>query len=272
MNYKNEKLDIIVVAGQSNAEGNAISTDKVIETMPDALEMVDANNYWLDLNKQEDDKLVMTLPVQCRVQAMQESFIGENSRYGFWFKFAEQYKKTMDEGRKLMVVLSAVGGTGFIFKQWGVGNKLYTRLTDMVDLALAFNPENRIVALLWHQGENDAVESGDDLKADYDRYHEVFMEQMNDFRSRYSKFQFPIITGEFVNDWADKPENKAKTDNIERCIRDCVDELPMTAMVSSEGLLSNDQEIGGGDDIHFGKKSAKELGLRYFAAYEELVK
>ena len=48
MNIKNQKLDIIIVAGQSNAEGNGLSHDEedAIIFSNDAYELVDCNDIY----------------------------------------------------------------------------------------------------------------------------------------------------------------------------------------------------------------------------------
>lgn len=272
MDYKKSILDIIVVDGQSNAEGNGLSTDDTVEVRSDVFELIDFNNYWMEIPDPKNPILRMTLPVQCKVQCLQEAYRGPLPASHLSFGFVDEYIKAglLKEGHKIMVVKTAVGGTGFALNQQGIHDILHPRTLDMIDLALSFNPENRIVAFLWHQGEHDAFENKDlNDEERYNFYKEKFMEKMNDIKTRYETSKFPIIAGEFCNEWSDKPENASKVKVIERCLKDCVETLG-GAMVSSEGLLSNNQEIGNGDDIHFSKKSLKELGKRYFEAYNNL--
>jgi len=275
MNYCTEKLDIIVVAGQSNAEGNGISLDNTIDVKNDVFELIDSNVFWFDMTDPNKPVLKLTVPVQCKVQCLQESFGDKTSRSSFCMSFVDEYKKSKfyDKNRKIMVVKAAIGGTGFYKKEWGLGCVLYERLLTMVDLALSFNSENRIVALLWHQGESDAFERPNVTINDrHDFYYEKFMEQTNDFINRYSQFDFPVIMGEFCNEWSNKPENFEKTQIIESALRECAKSLKKSSVVSSEGLTSNNEELSNGDDIHFSKPACIELGKRYFKAFENLEK
>lgn len=276
INYK-DKLDIIVIAGQSNAEGNGVSTDDVIEVKNDCFELFDANNYWIDINPDDPKNPIfhMVLPVQCIVRALQERLVDGLPRYDMSLSFADEYIKhgLLEKDRKIMVIKAAVGGTGFALKQQGVNNFLYKRLTDMVDLALSFNKENRIVAFLWHQGEHDAFENAQlNEKERYDFYHKEFMAQTNDFLTRYKSFKFPVISGGFCDEWANKDENIKQTNVIEKCLQDCMNEIGFAGFVPSDGLLSNNQELHNGDDIHFSKKSLKVFGQKYFDKYFSLIK
>ena len=84
----------------------------------------------------------------------------------------------------------------------------------MVDYGLKLNKDNRIVALLWHQGEHDSFENAE-LAADerYAFYRENFKKQTLAFRKKYGK-DIPVIAGEMVNSWAELAENKTKCDAV----------------------------------------------------------
>ena len=186
--------------------------------------------------------------------------------------FADRYvKEFLKNGRKVLIVKAAVGGSGFAKEQWGIGKPLLLRLYEMVDYALSLNKENRVVALLWHQGEHDAFENPQfNSQERYDFYFNNFTDQTKEIRSRYNHADFPVITGEFVNDWAGKW--KEQCDTVERALKDACTKLGKADNVSSEGLLSNDQSIHNGDDIHFCADSVYELGRRYYDSYKKIIK
>jgi len=275
MNCKNCALDIIVVAGQSNAEGNGICTGETIETRNDVFEMIDANDYDFDFTDPNKPFLKIVLPIKEKIQIMQERFCDGVPRTSFAMSFVDEFKKSKyyDPKRKIMVIYAAVGGTGFYKKEWGIDCFLYKRLLKMTDYALSFNKDNRIVALLWHQGECDAFENKKATPQErHDFYYEKFMEQTNDYLKRYSQFSFPVIMGEFCDEWADKKENCVQTEAVEKALYDCSKALKKSAVVATKGLKSNNQEIGNGDDIHFSKKSLIEIGKRYFEAFANIEK
>lgn len=272
---RNEKLDIIVIAGQSNAEGNGLSNDNFIEIRNDVLEMIDFNDYYYDLTNPSKPFLKITLPVKCKIQPLQEKVADGKAYSNFAFTFAEEYIKSKyyDKSRKILVIKSAVGGTGFCKNEWGVNSSLYNRTLDMVNLALSYNKENKLVALLWHQGECDAFENATQpLIEKKNFYINKFMEQTLDFKKRYNVMSLPVIMGEFVNEWSDLKENKDSTKAIEEALYECANKLGNSLVVSSGSLLSNNQMFNNGDNIHFCKDSLKELGKRYYQAFDKIMK
>ena len=266
------KSDVIILAGQSNAEGNGIrvGSDEYL-CSPDVYMLYDKNADTLYY----DDDGNLIVPKQMEIVAEKYA---ERRANGVKFaeitrKFTEDYIKDglLEKGRKLLVIKAGFGGAGFAKDRWGVGNVLSDRMLKMTDYALSLNQENRIVAFLWHQGEHDAFErewlSPKERKA---LYYEDLKRQLTAVRNRYSKNPIPVICGEMVNDWADK--NKDATDAIEEATREVLFDIGFGAMVSSEGLLSNDQCLHNGDGIHFCAAATDELGDRYFAAYKTLIK
>lgn len=164
----------------------------------------------------------------------------------------------MKDGRKLLIVRAAVGGSGFKKGHWGLENILHKKMIELVNYALSLNPENKVVAFLWHQGEHDAFEGNTP-----EVYHKQLTEMVSDVRARYGNM--PFIAGDFVNEW--------KSKNIESCapiidvIRQVICEMGNAAFVETADLPSNNQKICNGDDIHFCRQSLHELGKRYFEAY-----
>ena len=159
-----------------------------------------------------------------------------------------------------------------LVKNGGVGNILFNRLNYMVDYGLNLNKNNRIVALLWHQGEHDAFENTT-LTAEerYNFYKENLKKQTLAFREKYGN-DIPVVAGEMVNSWAELPENKTKCDAVEKATKDVCREIGKAAVVESTGLLSNNDAFNNGDNLHFCADSVYELGNRYFAVYKSLVK
>jgi len=275
MNLKNKKLDIIVVAGQSNAEGNGLLEDVSKRIVfDDQYEMVDANKYYFDSTNPNDVRLVLTMPIETKIRNLQERITDDNKYCSdLSISFVQKYINAgyLKEDRKILVVKAAVGGTGFTKKQQGVGNVLFERLIQMVDLALSYNKENKIVAFLWHQGEHDAYENmGKDPQYIYDFYKAAFLRQTQAFINRYKQFSFPVITGGFCPSWRNLKENIVACDKVEQALKDSCKLLDKADFVKVNDLKSNAEIINNGDGIHFCRESLFILGERYFDSWVKL--
>ena len=275
---KDRKFDVIIIAGQSNAEGNGMRKPEEGEIINSkVIHMIDKNPYFYAKNEEGVEMLNLTLPVETVIEVAHERKAGDMVAADFSETFADCYIRAgmLEEGRDILIVKTAIGGAGFARKQWGVGNPVSDRFFAMVDEALSLNKDNRIVALLWHQGEHDAFENdGISKRERYDFYRENFYNQMKAARDRYSDFNFPIIAGQFVKtwQWGLVKDNAERIEAIYSATEDALNALGYSGYVNSDGLTSNDTDIKNGDDIHFSAKSVRELGKRYFKVYEELVR
>ena len=254
------KFDIIIQAGQSNSEGYGLGpvereyvpTEKVWQL--DAPKRVTSLPNGMDI-VYLDEPLVLKVAEECE---------GENGKIGnFGLTFAEEYIKAgmLQEGRAILIIRAGVGGTGFYRKEWGLGSLLYNKLTELVDYALSLNEENRVVALLWHQGECDSAE-----KTPPEKFEAELTAQMLDTRARYG--EMPMVAGDFVNEW--KSKNLELCEPIVAKIKEVFAKLGRGAFVETADLLSNNQKTGNGDDIHFCRQSQHILGRRYFDAFKNL--
>ena len=216
-------FDIIVVAGQSNAEGNGIKRDDK-EFISDKIYQIADKNY-IGIKVLDDGKVIidMVYPTEMIVEKAHERVDVNGKKFAdFSETFAKSYIDggNLKEGRRVLIIKCAVGGTGFARKEWGVGSVLFKRLNLMVDYGLKLNKENRIVALLWHQGEHDSFENAElDTIERYNFYYENFKKQTLAFREKYGK-DIPVIAGEFANSWAKLAENKIKCDAVEKATND----------------------------------------------------
>ena len=184
--------------------------------------------------------------------------------------FARQYllDGCLEEGRKLLILRCAVGGTGFLDNRWGMTDDLYLQMMEMIRTALSLNLENRLVAFLWHQGETDAI-----FQASHDLHYRNLSILLNSVRDTFHVPNLPFVAGDFVQHW--------KNDNIGICtpvvaaIRDVCTDLPFCGFVETDGLLSNTQEPYWkpeeiDDSIHFSRQALYTLGLRYYRCFEEI--
>ena len=267
-------FDIIVVAGQSNAEGNGVKNDDKEIISDKVFQIVDKNH--IAIKALDDGKVVldMVYPTEMVFEKAHERVDANGKKFAdFSETFAQNYIDggNLKEGRKILIIKTAVGGTGFSRKEWGVGSILFERLNLMVDYGLKSNKSNRIVALLWHQGEHDSFENADLTTAErYNFYHENLKKQTLAFREKYGR-DIPVIMGEMADSWAELPENKPKCDAVEKATKDVCREIGRAAVAESAGLLSNDEAYHNGDNLHFCSDSVSELGRRYYYLFENIL-
>ncbi len=146
-------------------------------------------------------------------------------------------KGMLADNRKLLILRTAVGGSGFLDNHWKIGDDFYTRMLDMTGTALSLHPENCLVGFLWHQRETDAV-----LQASYETHYGNLMCLVQAVRKEFAVPILPFIAGDFVYQW--KGENadicRPVIDAIRAVCRDCGN----AGFVETDGLLSNLQEMG----------------------------
>ena len=258
--FTKEEFDVIVLAGQSNGEGHGIGdVDNPYHSNPDVWFL--NNDFYLN------ESFTIT-PATERAR-------GNEVQSNFGLTFAEEYIKSgrLSAGRRLLIVRAAVGGTGFLDGRWGMTDDLYLCMIDMIQTAISLNPKNRLVAMLWHQGETDIMNG-----ATYDRHYKNLMSLLTSVRERFDAPELPFVAADFVHEW--KLCNEETVAPVEKAIRDVCKESKYSAFVETDGLKSNLQELdrlpwspgGWKDNIHFSRKSVYELGKRYFDAYIDIVK
>ena len=278
INPNKKKVDIIILAGQSNAEGTGIGKSSV-PWIPREDILTLKNEFLWSAGKHPDgyEYVVVDADEKAHIEVATERYDGEFNRGCFALEFAKLYAdKYLEKDRQLLIVFAPVGGTGFFAKHWGEGEILYNRMLDMVSSALKMNEENRVVAFLWHQGEHE-VDDGEirftpeenKPEGKYKYYKNKVACVFNAVRDNFGK-EIPIISGEFCNHWA--KDHSSQVNAIYKAQIDLFNDMGYGGFVKASDLKSNDEEVGNGDYIHFCKESLRILGQRYFEAYENIIK
>lgn len=247
--FTKEKFDILIQAGQSNSEGYGFGPVE---------------------EPYEPNEQVWYMNGDFTLCCAAEKVTGNEIQSNYALSFAREYVKNgwLKEGRKLLILRCAVGGTGFLDDHWKLTDDLYLRMMEMTRTALALNEENRLVGFLWHQGETDAG-----LGASYETHYKNLKNLLCSVREEFQVPGLPFIAGDFVHHW--KNENidicKPVVDAIQDVCKDCGHGI----FVETDGLLSNLQELkrnplGWEDPIHFSRKAVYELGKRYFEAFQKV--
>ncbi len=244
-----EKFDIIIQAGQSNSEGYGFGN------VPDPYQPSDRVWY---------------LNGDFTFQIAQEATANNAIQSNFSLSFAREYMNAgrLAEDRKLLILRTAVGGTGFSVDDWKAEDPLYLRMMEMIRTALSLNPENRLIALLWHQGETDA-----DHHVTYDYYRGHLSYLLGSVREEFGVPDLPFVAGDLSQDWKSTRQEQAAP--VVAALRDiCASQN--ASFVESDGLDSNRQDgfphpFGWVDEAHFCRRAVYELGRRYYAAYVSIV-
>jgi len=240
IDFTKDIFDIIIQGGQSNSEGCGIGPVKTpYEPRPDILMM--ESDFKISILKEK---------------------VWENNKVGnFVQTFAEDYISNdgLKDGRKLLVLMAAVGGTGFCDNRWGKTDDLFLKMTEMINTALALNPANRAIAFLWHQGETDTANPVQDT------HYNNLTTLVKSVRQTAKNENLPFIAGDFVQQW--KQQNLTVCTSIITAIKEVCKDIGNAAFVESDGLTSNDEVLGNGDDIHFSREALYKLGHRYYEAF-----
>ena len=263
--------DIIILGGQSNAEGNGLGeTNRPFIPDERILMMRDGGRFGYEAQPDGSMKFLVTKPYTFITETAKERNDGERDYGMFALTFAKKYVEAglLEEGRQLLILNTAAGGTGFAGRQWGLGNVLHERMMLMINEAKK-SEDDRFVAFLWHQGEHDAFERPDaPAPKRRESYRADISATISAVRDAVSDNALPFIAGEFVSEWKDK--NAVACDAILFGTRDACNDLGNGKVVMARDLKSNNQTVGNGDDIHFCRDALVTLGERYFEAFAEI--
>lgn len=114
----------------------------------------------------------------------------------------------------------------------------------------------RLRAVLWHQGESDALDA-DSAAAHADHLRKLIAT----LRTELGAPKLVFLIGDLA-DFGGRPGERAHHDRVRAGLRVVADEDARAAFVESEGLKKVDA-------VHFGRDALIEFGRRYAAAYAE---
>jgi len=247
--FSMDSFDIIIQAGQSNAEGYGFGPVE---------------------DPFRQDARVWYLNGDFTITPAAEIVNGNEIQSNFALSFAREYISNghLAEGRKLLILRTAVGGTGFLENSWKLTDDLYLRMMEMTRTALALNAGNRLAALLWHQGETDA-----ELNASYEVHYNHLMTLVKSVRDEFAVPELPFVAADFVHHW--KNDHIAICTPVVDAIRAVCRDCGNGGFAETDGLLSNLQELarnplGWEDPIHFSRRSIYELGKRYYRIFVQI--
>jgi hypothetical protein len=160
------------------------------------------------------------------------------------------FGKTMAEANPKItigLVPCAVGGSPI--EQWQPDAKLFKDALARAKLAA---PHGVIKGILWHQGESNAANTTE-------AYAAKIKNTLEGFRKELNNPTLPIVVGELA-------DFKKGYENVNAALEAVPKNIPHTAFVETKGLKHK------GDNLHFDAASEREIGKRYAAAMQKLVK
>jgi hypothetical protein len=290
----NNGYDIIVIAGQSNSVGRGLEVHK----FPKTRDGLNHRTWAQTLNMYRDDydgehgrsnSLISSLNKDNSIRNSardpiehQENFPYRlngrpiRNNFGFGVSFAREYIRQgkLQSGRKILLVGCGWGGTGFANNgRWMFPNgDLYLGTIARANTAFAktdMGNNNRFIAILWHQGENDISTPTN--------YRENVSACLNGIRNtiqRTNPHNIPILLGGLTNDTQSR---RNFTEQHIRTIKDMPGNrnfkfVPSNAM---PGVYYSNLELFNHDLLpdkdtgnnHFSKSSQIEFGKRYFYVF-----
>jgi len=174
-----------------------------------------------------------------------------HSGVGLAASFADEYAKYFND--TIGLIPCADGGTSL--SQWMPGEILFDNAVMNAKLAMR---SSELVGILWHQGENDAMDF-DDVK-----YKKNFIQMMTELRKELNAENLPVIIGEISENIAPS-WNVKYAKEMNGLLMEIAEEFPHCKLT-----LAKDLELKN-DGIHFSSKSYRILGKRYFEKYLETI-
>ena len=262
----NTDYDIILVAGQSNAQGCGIGDDP-FEYIPDDNILIERGDFKAEVKTSEYGNEYYDIQLSDNYYIEKATL--KDGRGCFAFSFAKKYKElNLKEGRKVLLIQTSIGGTGFSKKHWGVGDMLYERMCKMVRYALSLNSNNRLVAFLWHQGEHDTFENPQfNFEERKQFYYDNLNSMINSFRKEFGFL--PFVCAGFTRQWFESYTSQSKA--VYQAIEEVSKINKGVAFISNtQDLKSNAEKVGDNDEVHFCKEAQSILGLRYYDKWREI--
>ena len=261
-----EKL-LVLLAGQSNMAGRGYAgpedltpVPRLLMIRPDgrwqvAVEPITKDRKFVGTFTASGEKVVGADPFETVLPRGDQKVcgVGPGRTFGRLLAGAEP-EKTVG------LIPCAVGGTSIAawlpggVDDWDSGNFPYD---NAVRKAREAQKTGRIVAVLWHQGENDAGKQTEN-------YTEKLRTVVRNFRHDLQLGpEVPFIAGDMASFY---PERIASHIGIvDRALETLAAEEPSFLLVRTKDLTHR------GDNLHYDTDSQHELGRRYFEAYRQFI-
>jgi hypothetical protein len=241
--------DIVLVIGQSNAQGPGVPFDSSIDILTSGINQFAGSEG-------PENTVIPAIESLYHVGRWVDGTNGR-PRVGPTMEFARQYFYQQPSNRDVLIVPAAKGSTSITGDEsysWDPDNttaavNLIHRAVEKTQMALALNPNNRLVAILWHQGESDAG-------AKTESQYRTKLLQIIDLLHGEFGATVPFLVGGLVPEWVG-------TNPLRVAIQNALASIPAqrnyTAYTPGPSGMNQDELI------HYNAAGARELGRRYFS-------
>lgn len=237
--YDGEVVHSFLLIGQSNMAGRG--------DMDDVAPIRNRLCYTLRMGRWQP----MTEPINHDRSIFQGKF---RSGIGLSASFADAFTKKFSSPCGL--IPCADGGTNI--DQWARGDVLFDHAVMMTKLA---QRTSRLSGILWHQGESDCRSD-----ESVDAYYDKLMRFVTGIRDELGAQDIPFIFGELSDNIGSEWGIVERVPTMNEVMRRAQRNIPNSALVSVKGLALKN------DGIHFNSASYRELGVRYFDAYLDVLR
>ena len=222
-------------------------------------------------------------PAQCYLNISADPLMPcAGAHVSFVMSFARALLPTLAPSDLIVVVPTAISGTGFADNTWtaytGGGfvpavAKLRRAWTLLGEGAYA-KYTRLFSGVLWHQGEHDAGDNGAGHVANTTFYLQNDIGPMiaafrNTTFLNFSSPTLPFVAGQMLPSWVDNSTHPVRQ-GVKIALAVLTQYVAYTGFADSYGLLGDPGNRSGLDNevIHFTARSQRILGRRYHAAYD----
>lgn len=304
-----EGYHVIIVAGQSNSQGWGIAKDSSGAYVSISAPLTPDGSVFVNPLDRPDPRIyhmgvyISNNPIlldYTYYNSAEWALAGNSSGaaaynvIGFHLTYAKQVLATLPSNRKILVVRTGVGGTGFsTADSWLAQNNpsvaagktnLYQQSIDMSNLGMSksvgsagLEANNVLHSILWSQGESDTsfgAATGENPTAlTTSQYTSDMIDLVNGFRTSITgaNSKTPFINCGMCPAWRNTSgvTDPTKFDAIETAIEGIHSVINYSGTASSAGLTGQTDNVMG--TVHFNVNDHHTLGANYWSVYQAIV-
>lgn len=261
-----EKM-LVLLAGQSNMAGRGYAGPEDLLPIPrvtyirpdlqwtEAIEPITKDRSFIGTFNADGSKVTSNDPFETVIPGKDQKVVGVGLGRTFGRLLAEANPEKL-----VGLIPAAVGGTSIAawmpggVDDWDPNNHPYD---DAIFRAKEAQKAGKIVAILWHQGESDAVKKTADYKIKLRTVVENFRKELGLDDS------VPFIAGDMASFY--RQEIAENINIVDDAISDLTKELPGFYAISTKDLNHR------GDNLHYDSESLYKMAERYFTVYQKAV-
>ncbi|WP_317229240.1 sialate O-acetylesterase [Clavibacter sp. MX14-G9D] len=278
--------DVVVIMGQSNAQGAGIGYKKEVDVSVPGL-------FQLAGSGPDEGKIIEASDSLRHVDTWMTN---NEPRVGPGMEFGRQLIAA-NPGRKVLLVPAAKGSTAMLEAiydpkkpQTQIWNptpdgaaeskleNLYTRAQSQVEAALDMTQGSKVVAVIWAQGETDTgiiTDRGQSQQsAAMQQYQDRLLELIDGMDERYPGV--PFLMGGMVPDWVAAQDRtfaaKQVMDQFQRGVPSVRSNVSFVEGVPDQHVMADPATGQEEELLHYDADGAREMGKRYYMEYVKVAK